>query len=46
LNLCKISNPSTANGFADFSQAGGVIDLKKAAEYAYNNFYNEKSSKG
>ena len=38
--LKKSSNPSTANGFADFSAAGGVIDVKKAAEYAYNNFYS------
>jgi len=42
--LVKSSNPSTANGFSDFSQAGGVIDVKKAAEYAYTNFYNGKSS--
>lgn len=37
--LKKSSNPSTANGFSDFSAAGGVIDVKKAAEYAYDNFY-------
>lgn len=43
-SLVKSSNPSTANGFADFSQAGGVIDVKKAAEYAYTNFYNGKST--
>jgi subtilisin family serine protease len=42
-SLVKSSNPSTANQFGDFSQAGGVIDLKKAAEYAYSNFYNGKS---
>ena len=42
--LVKTSNASTSNGFADYSQAGGVIDLKKAAEYAYNNFYNGKST--
>lgn len=42
--LVKSSNPSTANGFAEQSQAGGVIDLKKAAEYAYTNFYNGKKS--
>ncbi|WP_288434988.1 S8 family serine peptidase [uncultured Chryseobacterium sp.] len=40
--LVKSSNPSTANGFTDQSQAGGVIDLKKAAEYAYTNFYKGK----
>ncbi len=28
-SLKKSSNPSTANGFADFSAAGGVIDVKK-----------------
>lgn len=38
--LKKSSNLSSANGFSDFSAAGGVIDVKKAAEYAYNNFYN------
>ncbi|AZA79614.1 peptidase S8 [Chryseobacterium sp. G0186] len=38
--LKKSSNLSTSNGFSDFSGAGGVIDVKKAAEYAYNNFYN------
>lgn len=42
-SLVKSSNASTANQFGDFSQAGGVIDLKKAAEYAYANFYNGKS---
>ncbi|MBL3550160.1 MULTISPECIES: S8 family serine peptidase [Chryseobacterium] len=42
--LVKSSNPNTENGFADYSQAGGVIDVKKAAEYAYTNFYNGKSS--
>ncbi|MBP2615718.1 S8 family serine peptidase [Chryseobacterium jejuense] len=39
-SLKKSSNLSATNGFADFSVAGGVIDVKKAAEYAYNNFYN------
>ena len=38
--LKKSSNLSTSNGFSDFSGAGGVIDVKKAAEYAYNNFYS------
>ncbi|MDR2235365.1 MAG: S8 family serine peptidase [Chryseobacterium sp.] len=41
--LVKSSNPS-AGQFADYSQAGGVIDVKKAAEYAYNNFYNGKTT--
>ncbi|MBV8328362.1 S8 family serine peptidase [Chryseobacterium sp.] len=44
--LVKSSNPNTTEGFADYSQAGGVIDLKKAAEYAYTNFYNGKSASG
>lgn len=42
-SLVKSSNPSTTNEFATYSEAGGVIDLKKAAEYAYTNFYNGKS---
>lgn len=41
-SLVKSSNPSTTNQFGDFSEAGGVIDLKKAAEYAYTHFYNGK----
>ncbi|MDR6403752.1 MULTISPECIES: S8 family serine peptidase [Chryseobacterium] len=45
-SLVKTSNASTTNQFGDYSQAGGVIDLKKAAEYAYTNFYNGKSSAG
>ncbi|MGI9652119.1 S8 family serine peptidase [Chryseobacterium sp. RLHN22] len=43
-SLVKTSNLSTANEFGEKSQAGGVIDVKKAAEYAYNNFYDGKSS--
>jgi len=42
--LVKTSNAHTENEFGNFSQAGGVIDLKKAAEYAYTNFYNGKAS--
>lgn len=42
-SLVKSSNPSTANQFGDFSEAGGVIDLKKAAEYAFTHFYNGKT---
>ncbi|WP_295232712.1 S8 family serine peptidase [uncultured Chryseobacterium sp.] len=42
-SLVKSSNPSTANQFNSYSQAGGVIDLEKAAEYAYTHFYNGKS---
>ena len=42
--LVKTSNLSTENEFGEKSQAGGVIDVKKAAEYAYNNFYDGKSN--
>lgn len=42
--LVKTSNASTENEFGEKSQAGGVIDVKKAAEYAYNNFYDGKSN--
>lgn len=42
--LVKTSNISKENEFGEKSQAGGVIDVKKAAEYAYNNFYDGKSS--
>ncbi|MGH1515905.1 S8 family serine peptidase [Chryseobacterium sp. JK1] len=42
-SLVKSSNPSTANGFANYSQAGGVIDVKRAAEYAYTHFYSDKA---
>lgn len=44
-SLVKTSNSNTSNQFSDFSQAGGVIDLKKASEYAYNNFFSGKSFK-
>ncbi|WP_326982594.1 S8 family serine peptidase [Chryseobacterium sp. MYb264] len=43
-SLEKSSNASTENGFGDLSQAGGVIDVKRAAEYAFTNFYQGKSS--
>ena len=42
--LIKTSNLSSENEFGEKSQAGGVIDVKKAAEYAYNNFYDGKSN--
>jgi len=42
--LVKTSNLSSENEFGEKSQAGGVIDVKKAAEYAYNNFYDGKSN--
>ncbi|MEG2078922.1 S8 family serine peptidase [Chryseobacterium sp.] len=44
-SLTNSSNASSAEGFAGFSQAGGVIDVKKAAEYAFANFYKENSGK-
>lgn len=51
-SLVKTSNKSTVNAmiksntnnsFNLISEAGGVIDLKKAAEYAYANFYKASS---
>lgn len=52
-SLVKSSNKSTVNAmiksntnnkFDMISEAGGVIDVKKAAEYAYANFYKATSS--
>lgn len=37
-------NSNTNNRFDMISRAGGVIDLRKAAEYAYGNFYKSTSS--
>ena len=37
-------NSNTNNKFDLISQAGGVIDLRKAAEYAYTNFYKGSAS--
>lgn len=34
---------NTNNRFDLISRSGGVIDLRKAAEYAYNNFYKKAS---
>ena len=50
-SLVKSSNPSSvvdANGtpFSQFSQAGGVIDVEKAAEYAYTHFYKKVPASG
>jgi subtilisin family serine protease len=42
--LVKTSNKNTENEFGDKSQSGGVIDVEKAAEYAFTNFYNGKTS--
>lgn len=33
------STNKAGNGFEDFSEAGGVIDVAKAAEYAYTHYY-------
>lgn len=43
-SFVKTSNASTENEFGEKSQAGGVIDVRKAAEYAFNNFYDGKSN--
>ena len=50
--LVKTVNKSTVNAnvdssanFDQISVAGGVIDLYKAAQYAYDNFYNKKDVK-
>ena len=50
--LVKTVNKSTINAnvdsnanFDQISVAGGVIDLYKAAQYAYDNFYNKKGVK-
>ena len=50
--LVKTVNKSTVNAnvdssanFDQISVAGGVIDLYKAAQYAYDNFYNKKGVK-
>jgi subtilisin family serine protease len=38
-----ISSDASAK-FDNISRAGGVIDLKKAAEYAYNKFYKNNNT--
>lgn len=42
--LEKTVNKSNRDGFVNYSVSGGVIDVKKAAEYAYENFINVKKS--
>lgn len=51
--LVKTSNKSTVDAalpgdlkatFDTISRAGGVIDVRKAAEYAYNNFYTSSKT--
>ncbi|MDP2454860.1 MULTISPECIES: S8 family serine peptidase [unclassified Kaistella] len=53
-SLVKTSNKSTVNAMINsntnnrfdlISEAGGVIDLRKAAEYAYTNFYKAPNVK-
>lgn len=44
-SLVKSSNGNTTNKFNELSQSGGVIDAKRAAEYAYNTFYIVKAKK-
>lgn len=38
-SLVKTTNASANNGFENLSRSAGVIDVAKAAEYAYKNFY-------
>lgn len=42
-SLVKTSNKNDSDNFATYSQAGGVIDVAKAAEYAFTNFYKGKA---
>lgn len=44
-SLVKTSNASTNNGFENLSRSAGVIDVAKAAEYAYKNFYKAEVPK-
>ena len=43
-SLVKTSNANATNGFDNLSRSAGVIDVAKAAEYAYSNFYRANSS--
>lgn len=43
-SLVKTSNANSTNGFENLSRSAGVIDVAKAAEYAYSNFYRANSS--
>lgn len=40
-----IINSNTDNRFDLISEAGGVIDLRKAAEYAFTNYYKQETVK-
>lgn len=44
-SLVNTTNASTNNGFENLSRSGGVIDVAKAAEYAYKNFYKAEVPK-
>ncbi|RQP10288.1 MAG: peptidase S8 [Chryseobacterium sp.] len=39
------AQPGQEVPFTSYSASGGVIDLYKAAQYAYNNFYQNKTTK-
>lgn len=43
-SLVNTSNKSNANGFNNLSRSQGVIDVEKAAEYAYSHFYKADAS--
>ncbi|KFC19784.1 S8 family serine peptidase [Chryseobacterium sp. FH1] len=43
-SLVKTSNVTATNGFDKLSRSNGVIDVAKASEYAYSNFYKADSS--
>ncbi len=42
-SLVKTTNANATNGFDNLSRSAGVIDVAKAAEYAYKNFYKAES---
>lgn len=44
-SLVNTTNASTNNGFENLSRSAGVIDVAKAAEYAYKNFYKAEVPK-
>ena len=43
-SLVKTSNVTATNGFDKLSRSNGVIDVAKASEYAYSNFYKADAS--
>lgn len=42
-SLVKTTNVNATNGFDKLSRSNGVIDVAKAAEYAYKNFYKAEA---